>query len=252
MDKKGLHKKACRASKDGKCIVQPVYTREQILKEMAKESKEREKRVANDFKMGFKFLDEIAKKKGKSVTVFGSTRFKEDHPFYKEAQAIGKMLASEGYSVVTGGAQGIMEAANRGAYEAGGESIGLNIDLPMEQHQNPYLNDSLDFNYFFSRKVFLAFATSAVIVCPGGFGTMDELFELLTLVQTKKIEPVPIILVGSKFWGDMIKFIKKRFVDEYKTISPSDMSIIKMADSAEEVRVILDKEVLKDLKEAFE
>src|SRR5690606_1102364 len=136
-----------------------------------------------------------------TITVFVSARFDEHHPHYKKAQEVSAALAQEGYEIVTGGGGGIMEAANRGAFEVGCQSIGLNIELPFEQGLNPYTTDSMSFRYFFARKVILAFGARAYIYFPGGFGTLDELFEIITLIQTKKMEVAPIILVGNKFWG---------------------------------------------------
>src|SRR5690606_19507522 len=136
----------------------------------------------------------------------------EDNPHYIKARTVGKMLAEEGFAVITGGGGGIMEAANRGAYEAGGTSVGLNIELPHEQNLNPYTTESMPFRYFFARKVMLAYAASALICFPGGFGTLDEMFEVITLVQTGKMPPVPIILVGCEFWQPLDNFIREQLL----------------------------------------
>jgi uncharacterized protein (TIGR00730 family) len=154
------------------------------------------KRIDDEFIRGFKGLFHV----GPAVTVFGSARFKETHPYYQLARATGAELARAGFATLTGGGPGIMEAANRGAHETGGASYGLNIILPHEQKENPYVDRSIEFNYFFTRKVCLVKYSHAFIIMPGGLGTLDELFEAATLVQCKKIGPFPIILMGSEFW----------------------------------------------------
>jgi len=153
-------------------------------------------RIQAEFVSGFRGLYDL----GPAVTVFGSARFKENHPYYKLARAAGQELARAGFATITGGGPGIMEAANRGAYEAGGVSCGLNILLPHEQSANPYLHKNIDFHYFFTRKVMLVKYSCAFIVMPGGLGTLDEMFEAATLVQCKKIGPFPLILMGASFW----------------------------------------------------
>jgi uncharacterized protein (TIGR00730 family) len=167
------------------------------------------------------------------VSVFGSARTGENNEDYISARELGRQLVKAGYGVITGGGPGIMEAASRGAYEAGGTSVGLNIELPMEQNPNKYQTCSLNFRYFFLRKVsFLKYST-AFIVYPGGFGTLDELSEVLTMVQTGKINMVPIIFVGSKFYQGLIDWFKTTLVEE-KMISPEDINLIKVVDTAEE------------------
>ena len=156
-------------------------------------------RIKGEFMRAFKGLLQV----GPAVTVFGSARFKESHPYYKMAQATGAELAKAGFATFTGGGPGIMEAANRGAHEAGGASYGLNIVLPREQKENPYVDDSIEFNYFFTRKVCLVKYSCAFIVMPGGLGTLDELFEAATLIQCRKIGPFPLILMGAKFWNGL-------------------------------------------------
>ena len=194
-------------------------------------SKLRISRISREFSRGFKFI----KRYPKSVTFFGSARFKEGSEHYQKARSIAEKLSKLGYAVVTGGGPGIMQAGNHGAYDAGGKSIGLNIRLPDEQVVNPYVKDSIDFYYFFSRKVTLSFSAEAYLYFPGGFGTLDEFFEILTLVQTHKITKVPIILVGSDFWNPLNEFIKKHLLDEHKAISPEDMDLYKIVDSEEEI-----------------
>jgi len=157
------------------------------------------KRIHDEFVRGFKGLYQL----GPAVTVFGSARFKENHRYYKLARAVGRELAAAGFATLTGGGPGIMEAANRGAHEAGGVSCGLNIILPHEQNANPYVDQSIEFHYFFTRKVMLVKYSCAFIIMPGGLGTLDELFEAATLIQCKKIGPFPVILMGKSFWAGM-------------------------------------------------
>ena len=167
------------------------------------------------------------------VSVFGSARTKEEEPIYADARKTGELLTKAGYGVITGGGPGIMEAASRGAFEAGGKSIGLNIELPMEQHPNKYQTDSLFFRYFFVRKVcFLKYST-ALIVFPGGFGTIDEFSEVLTMVQTRKINMVPIIFVGREFWEGFVQWVKKDLLGN-GMISPEDLDLFKVVDSGKE------------------
>jgi uncharacterized protein (TIGR00730 family) len=161
--------------------------------------KQRLKRINDEFARAFKALYTV----GPAVTVFGSARFKEDHPYYQLARAVGAELAKAGFATLTGGGPGIMEAANRGAHEAEGASYGLNIILPHEQSANPYVDDSIEFRYFFTRKVCLVKYSCAFIIMPGGLGTLDELFEAATLIQCEKIGPFPIIMMGSKFWAGL-------------------------------------------------
>lgn len=170
---------------------------------------------------------------GPCVTVFGSARYKEDHPYYIQAREIGKQLAEIGFTVMTGGGPGIMEAANRGAKEVGGKSIGCNIELPMEQQPNPYLDVMVEFKHFFVRKVMLIKYSYAFIAMPGGFGTMDEVFEAATLIQTGKIRHFPLILVGRDFWDPLLDLMHKSFLAG-GTISPADLGIIEVIDSPEE------------------
>ena len=170
---------------------------------------------------------------GPCVTVFGSARFREDHPYYQLARKMGAQLAQTGFTVMTGGGPGIMEAANRGAKEVGGRSIGCNIKLPNEQKPNPYLDIMVDFDYFFVRKVMLVKYSYAFIAMPGGFGTYDEIFEALTLIQTAKIENFPVVLVGATFWQPLLTVLKDSLLAE-GTISPSDLDLLYITDSPEE------------------
>lgn len=186
-------------------------------------------RIASEFIRGFRALHFV----GPCVTVFGSARFKEDNPYYQMAREVGKRVAGLGLTVMTGGGPGIMEAANRGAREAGGKSIGCNIVLPMEQHTNPYVDRFITFRYFFVRKVMLVKYSYAFVVLPGGFGTLDETFEALTLVQTRKMLSFPVVLMGVDFWAPMIEFLKQRMLAA-GTISPSDLDLITLTDSPDE------------------
>lgn len=187
--------------------------------------------ISEEFLRGFEFLRGAER----TVTFFGSARFEEDNDHYKIAREIASKLSAYGIGVVTGGGPGIMEAANRGAYESRGYSLGLNIKLPIEQKINPYLTESVTFKHFFVRKVLLAYAAEAYLFFPGGFGTLDEMFEIMTLVQTKKIEPVPIILVGVSFWKHLQLFIEKEMYEKHKTISLEDMSIYSITDDVDEI-----------------
>ena len=187
-------------------------------------------RIMAEFVQSF---DDMSQMPERLVAVFGSARIPEDAPEFESACELGRLLVKNGYGVITGGGPGIMGAASRGAFEAGGKSIGLNIELPMEQHPNQYQTNSLSFRYFFIRKVcFLKYST-AIIVFPGGFGTLDELCEVLTMVQTAKINRIPIILVGKEFWSGLLHWFKNVLVKN-GTISSTDQELFHLVDSAEE------------------
>jgi hypothetical protein len=192
-------------------------------------------RIMWEFIKGFRKLHFA----GPCVTVFGSARFEESHRYYKLGRAVGGELAQLGFTTMTGGGPGIMEAANRGAKEAGGRSFGCNIELPFEQSCNPYLDDWLDFRYFFVRKVMLVKYSYAFVILPGGFGTMDEIFETLTLIQTGKIEDFPVILMGSDYWEPILSFMRESMVDE-GTISAEDLDYLSVTDSIDEMRTYLE------------
>jgi uncharacterized protein (TIGR00730 family) len=185
-----------------------------------------------EFVEGWQFVTDYKN----TVSVLGSARFKQDNPWYQEARKLGHLLAEDGIGVVTGGGPGIMEGGNRGAYEGGGDSVGINIQLPSEQRVNPYVTRSAGFYYFFVRKVMLFYTAQAYVFFPGGFGTLDEFFELVTLVQTKKVdkESVPVIVVGKDYWAPLLEYIEKDVYDRYKTIDKEDMNIYHMVDTAEE------------------
>ncbi len=190
-------------------------------------------KVIAEFVDGFEKLNKL----GPCVSIFGSARLKADNKYYQLATEIASRITDEGFGVITGGGPGIMEAANKGAYLQGGLSVGLNIDLPFEQNHNAYIDPdkNLDHRYFFVRKVMFVKYAQAFVVMPGGFGTLDELFEVLTLIQTKKITPVPVILVGTEFWSGMREWIQKVMLEEHKTISAKDLDLIPVTDSIDEV-----------------
>jgi uncharacterized protein (TIGR00730 family) len=186
-------------------------------------------RIFLEFLQGFEFFDRATP----CVTVFGSARFPEDHPYYALARQLGQELAKAGYTVMTGGGPGIMEAANRGAKEAGGASIGASITLSHEQSANPYMDRFMEFDHFFVRKVMLVKYSCAFVVMPGGFGTLDEVFETITLMQTGKVRDFPVILVGMDYWGKLRDFLQKTLVTE-GTIKEGDLQLLRLTDSVDE------------------
>ena len=187
---------------------------------------------------GFENLSKI----GPCVSIFGSARTKPDQKYYKIADELAFQTCKKGYGVITGGGPGIMEAANKGAHRAGGKSVGLNIDLPFEQHNNPYIDDdkSLNFDYFFARKVMFVKYAQGFVVLPGGFGTLDEFFEAVTLIQTHKIGKFPIVLMSKSFWGGLISWIKEVMIENNKNASPEDLDIFYLADTVEEAVEYID------------
>ena len=195
-------------------------------------------RIMAEFVDGFNFITKFPK----SVTIFGSTRFDNKNEHYRTAQKLARLLAKEGYTIVTGGGPGIMEAANKGAVEGGGESVGLNIQLPTEQRVNPYVKKSMAFNYFFTRKVMLAFSASAFVFFPGGYGTLDETFELITLRQTHKIHPnIPIILMGSDYWRPAAEWLKNNLYKKHGTIKEKELKLWEIADEPDDAVAIIKK-----------
>jgi len=197
-------------------------------------------RIMSEFVMGF----ELLRKHGLAISFYGSARTQPGDPYYKQAEELAAQLAKKkNFAVITGGGPGIMEAGNVGAFKVGGQSVGLNIQLPFEQKLNPYTTESLDFDFFFSRKVMLAFASEVYIYFPGGFGTLDELFEMLTLIQTKKIEKIPIVLYGKDYWDPLVEVFKKTLLKEFKTISKEDLDLFQVVDSVEEAYKYIVKEV---------
>ncbi|HPF10663.1 MAG TPA: TIGR00730 family Rossman fold protein [Flavobacteriaceae bacterium] len=195
-------------------------------------------KIMGEFVGGYEKLSRI----GPCVSIFGSARTKPNQPYYQLAERIAKKITENGYGIITGGGPGIMEAGNKGAHLAGGTSVGLNIALPFEQHDNPYIDNdkSIDFDYFFVRKVMFVKYSQGFVVMPGGFGTLDELFEALTLIQTHKIDRFPLILVGSEFWGGLLDWIKKTLI-EVGNISPEDIDLLHLVDTEDEVLEILNE-----------
>lgn len=207
-----------------------------IINELRKEESWRLFRIIGDFIDGFELMPEFQP----SVTIFGSSRAKEGEFYYEKARELGKILANKGFTVVTGGGPGIMEAANRGAFEAGGVSIGLNIRLPKEQKPNPYLTHTLNFNYFFARKVMLVKYATAFVLFPGGYGTLDELFETLTLIQTQKLKPFPLIMFGKDYWEGLKKWLIETVV-ENGYIDREDLLIFSITDDINHTVEIIEK-----------
>ncbi len=190
-------------------------------------------RIMAEFVEGFETMSKV----GKAVSIFGSARTKPGDEYYKAAEVTGRLLAKAGYAVITGGGPGIMESANKGALEAGGKSVGLNISLPHEQENNAYLNVSMDFHYFYARKVMFVKYASAFVCFPGGFGTLDECFETLTLIQTLKIEAFPVILFGTPFWTGIVEWMRKELAPHF--IDTEDMDIFRIVDRPEDVVAIV-------------
>ncbi|MCJ7616188.1 MAG: TIGR00730 family Rossman fold protein, partial [Desulfobacterales bacterium] len=187
-------------------------------------------KIMGEFVEGIERLHDI----GPAVSFFGSSRIKEDDPIYKKTEEIAALFVKKNFAVITGGGSGVMEAGNRGALKAGGTSVGLNIVLPFEKEANPYSNIKLEFKYFFIRKVMFVKYASAYIIMPGGFGTLDELFEAVTLIQTHRIKPFPVILVGSDYWSGLLEWIKATLL-EHNKISDNDFDILQVMDDPEEI-----------------
>lgn len=196
-------------------------------------------RIMSEFVQGF----ELLRSYGLAATFWGSARIMPNDPYYKAAEELAAKLAKKGFTIISGGGPGIMEASNVGAFKVGGNSIGLNIKLPFEQKLNPYTTESLNFDFFFSRKVMLTFSSEVYVYFPGGFGTLDELFEIITLIQTKKIEKIPVLLYGSDFWEPLIKFFEKDLLKKYKTISKEDLELFHVVDSVDEALKYITKNV---------
>ena len=196
-------------------------------------------KIMSEFVNGYETMARI----GPCVSIFGSARTKPDTKYYLLAERIAYKISKAGYGVITGGGPGIMEAGNKGAHLGGGTSVGLNIELPFEQHFNPYIDHdkNLNFDYFFVRKVMFVKYSQGFVVMPGGFGTLDEMFEAITLIQTKKIGKFPIILVGVEFWSGLIEWVKTVLVEKMQTVSPDDLNLFKIVDTEDEVVDVLDK-----------
>jgi uncharacterized protein (TIGR00730 family) len=208
-----------------------VLGAESPVLESTRTDEERVERMSGELRRGFEILQGV----GPAVSVFGSARTPRDHPEYELAREVGRLLGESGFTVITGGGPGSMEAANRGAQEAGALSVGLNIELPFEQGLNPYVDLGLEFHYFFTRKIMFVRYASGFVVFPGGFGTLDETFEALTLIQTGKIRYFPVVLVGSDYWGGLVDWIRERLLAEGK-ISPGDVELLSVTDDPVEVR----------------
>ncbi|MFT7645250.1 MAG: hypothetical protein ACI9BF_000927, partial [Candidatus Paceibacteria bacterium] len=198
-------------------------------------------RIMSEFVQGFELLREH----GLAATFWGSARTSPDDDYYKEAEELAAKLAKKGFSIISGGGPGIMEASNVGAFKVGGKSIGLNIQLPFEQKLNPYTTQSLDFDFFFSRKVMLTFASEVYVYFPGGFGTLDEFFEIVTLIQTKKIEKIPVVLYGKDYWEPLIKFFEESLLKKFQTVSKEDLELFHIVDSVDDALKYIEKEVKK-------
>ena len=195
-------------------------------------------RIQGEFIKGFDQLSEI----GPCISIFGSARTNPDNPYYKTAVELSELIVKNGYGVITGGGPGIMEAGNLGAVRQNGESVGLQIQLPFEAHPNQYINHLVDCRYFFTRKVFFLKYSQAFVAFPGGFGTFDELFETLTLIQTGHMRRVPIVLVGKDYWGGLVDWIEKTVLGKEKNISKEDLDLYKLVDTPEEaMEYMLDK-----------
>jgi uncharacterized protein (TIGR00730 family) len=196
-------------------------------------------RIVGEFVAGFEELSDV----GSAVTIFGSSRVGDEDPWYRAARETARLLGESGFTVITGGGPGIMEAGNRGAREAGALSIGLNIELPHEQHHNPYIDRAVDFRYFFVRKTMFVKYSTAFIVFPGGFGTLDELFESLTLIQTGKIEHFQVVLMSTAYWQPLLQWLRTYVAAEGK-IDPEDLQLVRITDDpAEAVRIVIDSEI---------
>ncbi len=197
-------------------------------------------RIIAEFVEGFEFLYPMRRE----VTIFGSARAKGNSLWYREARKLARLLGEAGFTVITGGGEGIMEAGNRGAYESGGESVGLDIELPEQQRRNKYVKKGIGFHYFFTRKVMLSASAQAYVFFPGGYGTLDEFFEMVTLIQTKKMEQVPVVCVGHDYWSALDKWIRETILEKYQAVDDGDVDIYQIVNTAEEAF-----ELIKDSKE---
>jgi len=214
----------------------PLADRQYVIDAMSAQDSWRMFRIMAEFVDGFEHLGA----RQPAVSIFGSARAKAGDREYELAERLGRLLVQRGYSVITGGGPGIMEAANKGASEAGGHSVGLNIDLPFEQRPNPYANLQINFRYFFVRKVMFVKYALAYIVMPGGFGTLDEMSEAITLIQTQKIKPFPVILMVREYWEGLFRWFRETLLQQEK-ISPSDLEILQITDDPEEAVAIVDR-----------
>ena len=207
-----------------------------IKKDFTQEDTWRMFRIMGEFVDGFEVLSQV----GKAVSIFGSSRSRTDNKYYKYAEEIAYLLAKSKYAIITGGGPGIMEAGNRGARRAGGHSVGLNIQIPTEQKANEYIDTLLDFHYFFVRKVMFVKYAKAFVIMPGGYGTLDEFYEAINLIQTQRIPKFPVVLFGSDYWKDMIKWLKDTVL-KHGNIGPRDLELFKIVDKPKEVVAIINK-----------
>jgi len=201
-------------------------------------------KIMAEFVEGFEAMSQV----GQAVSVFGSARTPRDHPLYAAGEQLGAKLVEKGFGVITGGGPGLMEAVNKGAFEKGGTSVGLNITLPHEQLANPYQTIDVDFHYFFAHKVMFVKYSLALICFPGGFGTLDEFFETMTLIQTEKSPRYPVVLYGSDFWRPLIDFMRGTLLDKYATISPPDLDLFLLTDDVDHIVQHVRREVDESLK----
>lgn len=223
-------------------VILPASELEKIYKKNTKEvSSWTVFQILSEFVQGFDFL----KRFKKPVSIFGSARMGFDHSIYQEATKLSSLLAKAGFSIITGGGPGVMEAANKGAFEAGGRSVGLNIKLPNEQRTNKYVKESESFSFFFTRKVMLEFSSRVYVFFPGGYGTLDELFEMVTLIQTHKIKPIPILLINRAFWQPLVNWLETVVCQKDHAIDKKDLEIFHLVDTADEAYKYI-KDISKD------
>lgn len=229
--------------KNKKNILNTAEIKEGCIKINAGDNKETQVCVAQEeLRQGIDIVEQYEK----SVTFYGSARLTEDNIDYKKAQKLAQEISKLGYAVLSGGGPGIMEAANRGANDASGKSVGLTIKLPTEQHTNKYVNEEIPFYFFFTRRVVMSYTAKACLFFPGGFGTFDEFFEILTMKQTGKIKDIPLILVGSEFWNPLDKLIKEVLIDKYKTVLSEERDLYVITDQEEEILDIIKNSKIKD------
>lgn len=207
-----------------------TYDRQYVIDDLNVQESWRIFRIISEFVDGIETLAKIYP----AVSVFGSARVTEEDPVYELGRLMGRLLAQSGFTVITGGGPGCMEAANRGAKEAGGKSVGLCIELPQEQAANPYTSIKVQFRYFFVRKVMFVKYAVAYVILPGGFGTMDELFEALTLIQTMRIKPFPVVLLGKDYWKDLVGWVRKTMLGKHRLIGPNDLDLLQVMDDPQE------------------
>jgi uncharacterized protein (TIGR00730 family) len=222
----------------------PTEKKPLTREELGVEAEKRASYIFKEFNQAFRFISRFSK----TVSFFGSAKLDENNYYYQKARILAGKLARLGYTIVTGGGPGIMEGANRGAFEQGGISVGLNIKLAETQKPNNFTTDKMEFHYFFTRKVALSFAAEAYLFFPGGFGTLDEFFEMATLIQTKKIRQVPIVLIGHDYWMPLYDFVKNSLLTKHQTITETDLELIRLEDDDEVIIAIINEEHAKHQK----